>query len=71
MKSGIQAITLANRVKRTWVSTLSERSDVDEGNAYSNKVNVPLHPSGPLLQASYPSLEIFACCISSIDVQRL
>ncbi|CAM9112873.1 unnamed protein product, partial [Ectocarpus sp. 12 AP-2014] len=31
MKSGIQAITLANSVKRTWVSTLSERSDVDEG----------------------------------------
>ncbi|CAM9647409.1 unnamed protein product, partial [Ectocarpus fasciculatus] len=31
MKSGIQAVTLANSVKRTWVQVASERSDVDEG----------------------------------------
>ncbi|CAM9247760.1 unnamed protein product [Ectocarpus sp. 6 AP-2014] len=31
MKTGIQAITLANSVRRTWVSAVSERSDVDEG----------------------------------------
>ncbi|CAN0269920.1 unnamed protein product, partial [Ectocarpus sp. 8 AP-2014] len=30
MKAGIQAITLANSVRRTWVSAASERSDVDE-----------------------------------------
>lgn len=58
MKSGIQVVTLANSVKRTWVQVASERSDVDEGNVYSNRANVPLQqvqPTGPLLQAPYAS----------------